>query len=101
MARRKKRRTYTRRAKRYTRGLFGMSNMQTIIKNAGAGALVGFLQSKVPNDALGGYGDSLVPLGVGMVMKNHTLQTLGAYQLGIKLASNFAGGESTNVGGAY
>lgn len=78
-----------------------MSNMNTIMKNAGAGALVGFLQSKIPNDALGGYGDSLVPIGVGIFMKNHTLQTLGAYQLGIKFASQFAGGSGSNVGGAY
>lgn len=96
----KRKRTYRRRAKSYSRGLFGLSNMQTIGKNAVAGLLVGAIQQKVPNDALGGYGDSLVPIAVGAFMKNHTLQTLGAYQLGIKLAATMGGGTS-NVGGAY
>lgn len=101
MAKRKRRRTYTRRAKSYTKGLFGMSNMQTIGKNAVAGLIVGAIQQKVPNDTLGGYGDSIVPIAVGAFMKNHTLQTLGAYQLGIKLAATVGGGGTSNVGGAY
>jgi len=79
------------------------------MRNFGAGGLLGsmidgmitgLVQSYVPNDALGGYADSLVPIAVGYFRRNKTLQTIGAYQLGVKIASNI-GAPKTSVGSQY
>ena len=80
--------------------LLGMSTPKTLVKNIVGGAITGAVQSAIPNNALGGFGDALAPIGVGAVMKNHTLQSVGGYQLGIKLASGITGAESA-VGGVY
>jgi hypothetical protein len=59
------------------------------------GVLVGAVQGMVPAGALWGYGDALVPIGVGWFRKNPTLQVIGGYQLGLKIASSFAQGGAT------
>lgn len=59
------------------------------------GVLVGAVQGVIPDDFLMGYGDALVPLGVGWFRKNQTLQTIGGYQLGLKIASSMTKGGAT------
>lgn len=54
------------------------------------GAIVGGIQGMIPDDALWGYGDALVPIGVGWFRKNDTLKTIGGYQLGLKIAESLA-----------
>ena len=63
-----------------------------VIGNMIDGVLVGAVQGMIPNNLLGGYADAIVPLGVGWFRKNPTLQTIGGYQLGLKLAGTIAGG---------
>lgn len=62
-----------------------------LIGNVIDGVIVGAVQNIIPNNALGGFADSLVPLGVGWFRKNQTLQTIGGYQLGLKLAGVMTG----------
>ena len=63
-----------------------------LVGNIIDGVIVGAIQGVIPDDALMGYGDTLVPIGVGWFRKNPTLQTIGGYQLGLKLAQGFASG---------
>ena len=79
----KARRTY-----RKARG-FGKGG---VIGNIVDGVLVGAVQGVIPNDFLMGYGDALVPIGVGWFRKNSTLQTIGGYQLGLKIAQSMQQG---------
>jgi len=92
VARRK--RSYSR-ARSGLKSMFGMSSLQTVLKAAIAGGVTGAVQNAIPDDALGGYGDVLVPIVVGMVTKNQTLQTIGGYQLGAKFASGLTGTAGT------
>lgn len=66
-----------------------------VVGNVLDGVIVGAVQGMVPDNALWGYGDSLVPIGVGWFRKNKTLQTIGGYQLGLKIAGSFAGQGAT------
>jgi len=93
MAKTKYRTRYVRAKKTYKRAR-GMGKGK-LIGNVIDGVLVGAIQGVIPNDFLMGYGDSLVPLGVGWFRKNPTLQTIGGYQLGLKLASSFSSGGGT------
>lgn len=101
MARRKRRRTYRRRAKRYVRRRGGLSSLKTLMKPMTAGIVTGVAQSYIPNDALGGYADSAVPIAVGYLMKDKALQTIGAYQLGVKIANNLGAPSGSLGGGTY
>lgn len=85
MARR--RRTYRRRISR-ARGFGGGG----VVGNVLDGVIVGAVQGMVPNNALWGFGDALVPIGVGWFRKNKVLQTIGGYQLGLKIAGGFGSG---------
>ncbi len=91
MARRRGRvRTVYRRARpavRKARGFGGGG----IVGNVLDGVIVGAVQGMVPANALWGYGDALVPIGVGWFRKNKVLQTIGGYQLGLKISQGFAG----------
>ena len=91
MARRRRSYPRARRSVSRARGFGGGG----IIGNVLDGVIVGAVQGMIPNDALFGYGDSLVPIGVGWFRKNKTLQTIGGYQLGLKVAQGFAGQGST------
>jgi hypothetical protein len=68
-----------------------------MMKPITAGIITGAVQSFIPNDALGGYGDTVAPLAVGWFMNDRTLQTIGGYQLGVKIASQLGG--SMNASG--
>jgi len=94
MARRRSyRRTYTRTRRGVSRARsFGKGGL---VGNIIDGVLVGAIQGIIPNDALMGYGDTLVPIGVGWFRKNPTLQTIGGYQLGLKIASSMTQGGGT------
>ena len=101
MARRRYPRTRTRyvRAKRTYRKARGWGK-GGIVGNVIDGVLVGAIQGIVPNNALWGYGDALVPIGVGWFRKNAVLQTIGGYQLGLKIAQGMtAGGASPGFKG--
>jgi len=91
-----RRRTY-RRARSYTRSRASPRGLKGMMKPITAGIITGAVQSFIPNDALGGYGDTIAPLAVGWFMNDKTLQTIGGYQLGVKLASNMGG--SLNASG--
>ena len=101
MAKRKARRSYRRRAVSYARSSYGMGGLKGLIRPITAGVITGVAQSFVPNDALGGYADSLVPIGVGYFMKDKALQTIGAYQLGIKIANSIGAPQSSAGAGVY
>jgi len=90
-------RTRTRTVTRYAR----KAGINSLIKPMAAGVITGVAQSFIPNNALGGYGDTIVPLAVGYIMKDKALQTIGAYQLGIKLAGSVGAPASSLGGGAY
>ncbi|GAG82096.1 unnamed protein product [marine sediment metagenome] len=90
MAKRKAARRYAPRAKRTYRKARG-TGKGGIINNVVDGLIVGTVQNFVPNDALFGFGDALVPLGVGWFRKNPTLQVIGGYQLGLKIAGKMTG----------
>lgn len=96
MARRRARRYYPRAKKVYRRARGGGKG--GIIKNVLDGAIVGVAQGYIPPTALFGFGDVLVPLGVGWFRKNPTLQVIGGYQLGIKLAAGIGGGGGGSIG---
>ncbi len=66
-----------------------------VMGNVLDGMLTGAAQGMIPDNALWGYGDALVPIGVGWFRKNKTLQTIGGYQLGLKIAQGFSGQGST------
>lgn len=85
-----RRRTYRKKVSR-ARGFGGGG----VVGNVLDGVIVGAVQGMVPNNALWGYGDALVPIGVGWFRKNKVLQTIGGYQLGLKIASGFAGQGAT------
>lgn len=91
MARR--RRSYPR-ARRSISGVRGLGG-GGVVGNILDGVIVGAVQGMVPANALWGYGDSLVPIGVGWFRKNKTLQTIGGYQLGLKVAQGFSGQGAT------
>ena len=84
MARRRKARRYYSKARGFGKG--------GLIGNIVDGVLVGAVQGVIPDDFLMGYGDTMVPLAVGWFRKNSTLQTIGGYQLGLKIASSMAQG---------
>ena len=91
MARRRRTRRYYPKARRvYSRARTGFG-AGGITGNLIDGILVGAVQNIIPNDALGGFGDAIVPLGVGWFRKNQTLQVIGGYQLGLKLAGMLTG----------
>ncbi|GAH96110.1 unnamed protein product [marine sediment metagenome] len=75
------------------------AGMGAVINNVLDGLMVGGVQSFVPNDALGGFADTLAPIGVGWFRKNDTLMTIGGYQLGIKLAQKYGGATGAATGG--
>jgi hypothetical protein len=58
-------------------------------KKLAPGFVAGVAQSMVPNDAMGGWLDPIIPVGVGYFFKNDTLSTIGSYQLGIQAARTF------------
>ena len=90
MARRRKTRTrYVTRTKRVYRKARGFGK-GGILGNVIDGVLVGAIQGMVPNNLAGGWVDAAVPLGVGWFRKNTTLQTIGGYQLGLKIAEGFS-----------
>jgi len=103
MARRRRAaaRSRTRTVTKYVRSRARGSNLKSLINPMVAGVVTGMAQSFIPNNALGGYGDSLVPIGVGYIMKDKALQTIGAYQLGIKLAGSIGAPASSLGGGSY
>ena len=85
-----KRRYYPRAKKVYKRARSGFGQGK-LIGNVIDGVIVGAVQNIIPNNALGGFGDALVPLGVGWFRKNPTLQVIGGYQLGLKIAGMATG----------
>lgn len=88
---RRRRYARARRTYRKARGFGGGG----IVGNVVDGVLTGAVQGMIPNDALMGYGDSLAPIAIGWFRKNKTLQTIGGYQLGLKIASSMTGGGGT------
>ena len=95
MARRRRAtRRYYPRARRSVRRARGLGK-GGIIGNVIDGVLTGAIQGIIPNNALWGYGDSLAPIAVGWFRKNPTLQTIGGYQLGLKIAGSFTAGGAT------
>lgn len=100
----KRRRKSTRRRAVYSRARRGgytsrKAGLGAVINNVLDGLIVGGVQSFIPNDALGGFADTLAPIGVGWFRKNDTLMTIGGYQLGIKLAQKFGGATGAATGG--
>ena len=97
MAKKKK----TSKTKKYAKRLFAgkKATVDKVTANVLDGLLVGGIQSYVPNDALMGFADTLVPIGVGWFRNNDTLMTIGGYQLGIKLAARFGGAQGVVTGG--
>jgi hypothetical protein len=65
-----------------TGGIFG---------NVVDGILVGAVQNIIPQNALGGFAAPATMLGVGWFRGNQTLQVIGGYQLGLKLAGMMTG----------
>jgi len=66
-----------------------------VVGNVIDGVMTGAVQGLIPAGALWGYGDSLAPIAIGWFRKNKTLQTIGGYQLGLKIAQGFAGNGGT------
>ncbi len=89
MARRK--RTYRRRSNGALGGLNTNAMMKGVIAGAGATLIKKYLN--VP------YADDLAVLGVGIFMKDKTLQTIGAVGLGSDLVAGFTGGNGGGTGG--
>jgi len=56
-----------------------------------AGVIGGAIASVIPDDALWGFGDALGVTVTGYLMRNRTLQTLGAFMIGSKLIPAFGG----------
>jgi len=84
MAKKRKTRTRTRTVVRTVRrGLISNSLI--------AGAIGGAIASVIPDDALWGFGDGLGVTAVGYLMRNKTLQTLGAFMIGAKIPSAIGG----------
>jgi len=84
MAKKRKTRTRTRTVVRTVRrGLISNSLV--------AGAIGGAIASVIPDDALWGLGDGLAVTATGYLMRNRTLQTLGAFMLGAKIPSMIGG----------
>ena len=84
MAKKRKTRTRTRTVVRTVRrGLISNSLI--------AGAIGGAIASVIPDDALWGFGDALGVTAVGYLMRNKTLEVLGAFMLGSKLIPAFSG----------
>ena len=84
MAKRRKTRTRTRTVTRVVRrGLISNSLI--------AGAIGGAIASVIPDDALWGFGDALAVTATGYLMRNKTLEVLGAFMLGSKLIPAFGG----------
>lgn len=104
MARRKtyrRPRTRTRTVTRYVRSRGSRSALTGAMKPIIGGMATGAIQSFIPDNALGGYGDSLAPIGVGYFMKDKTLMTIGGYQLGLKLAGSMMGGKTATNSGFF
>ena len=94
-----RRRTVTRRIRSAAKGKASMKKVTNTLID---GMLVGAAQNFIPNDALMGYADDVVPIAVGWFRGNETLMTIGGYGLGVKLASQLTGNtKSTSIGGAY
>ena len=92
MAKKRKTRTRTRTVTRVVRrGLISNSLI--------AGAIGGAIASVIPDDALWGFGDGLGVTAVGYLMRNKTLQTLGAFMIGAKIPSAIGGLFSGKKGG--
>ena len=84
MAKRRKTRTRTRTVTRVVRrGLISNSLI--------AGAIGGAIASVIPDDALFGLGDGIAVTATGYLMRNKTLQTLGAFMIGAKIPSMMGG----------
>lgn len=64
-----------------------------IIEGAIAGALTPYATRY-----LGQWGQPAATIGVGMYMKNDTLQTIGGYSLGLKIGSMIGGATGTTDG---
>lgn len=97
MARRKARRRYYPRARKAvsrSRGLGAGGVIGSVVD----GVLTGAIQNVVPAGALGGFAHPLVPIAIGWFRKNKTLQTIGGYQLGLKLASGMGAGNGSGLG---
>ena len=62
---------------------------------------VGGIASEAGQKFLGGYGAGIATLGVGYFMKNNTLKTLGAFQLGSAIGDQLPmiGGGGSVMGG--
>ena len=90
----KRRKTRTR-----TRTVTGVVRRGLISNSLIAGAIGGAIASVIPDNALWGFGDGLGVTAVGYLMKNKTLQTLGAFMIGAKIPS-VVGGLFGKKGGA-
>ncbi len=85
-----RRRSYRRRARSAIGGINTNAMMKGVIAGAGATLIKKYIN--VP------YADDLAVLGVGIFMKDKTLQTIGAVGLGSDLVSGFTGGNGGTGG---
>lgn len=88
-----RRRSYRRSARRAVGGINTNAIMKGIIAGAGATVIKKFIN--VP------FADDLAVLGVGVFMKDKTLQTIGAVGLGSDLVGQFGGAIGGAGGGGY
>jgi len=86
-----RRRSYRRKARSAIGGINTNAMMKGIIAGAGATLIKKYIN--VP------YADDLAVLGVGVFMKDKTLQTIGAVGLGSDLVGSFTGGGNGGAGG--
>lgn len=92
---RRRRKTVTRYVRSARRGYRRRGGFKAPLKKMAPGFLSGVIQSFVPNDALGGFADPAVPAVVGYLMKDDTMMSLGAYQLGIRASQKFGAGSGS------
>lgn len=92
IARTRYRTRYVRAKKAYRRAT-GSGWIQKLIPIA-AGAIDSKLDPILPIDGVGAF-------GLGMVMKNNTLTTLGGYKIGYSAANMFLGGGGSVNGGGF
>lgn len=79
--------------KSVARSALGGIRTKSLLAGAAAGAGAGYAAS-----ALGPYGPGAASVAVGVVMKNETLQVLGAYQLGAALVAPMPGSATPSGG---
>lgn len=87
----------TRAAKRVRRAAKGgFGSMKPVITGVAAGAA-----GAVATKYIGELGHPAACLGIGFLMKDNTLKTIGARELGAALAGRFVGNGGGTVGGTY